>query len=165
MRLNQILIGTVCLVALCACKKCVSVDDLKKIEEKAMRKHGIGIWQHSISSPSSDATGCPVDLYQNWDSKDEKRSVSPWKYTEVTREGYFPPSYMEAQCLCKGCILKEGNNVIESHNFNSKPLVVSRMFLRRVLCEGGNNGTAKTYKLERVQLDVAVGCICVRTRS
>ncbi|KAF6722084.1 Interleukin-17C [Oryzias melastigma] len=164
MRVPQILIIVLWLAALCACKKCVRKEKLDEEATRTMARRGIG-W-HSISTPSSNTTGCPVDLYQNWVSTDDgKRSISPWKYREVTKEGFFPSTYMEAECLCTGCILVKGNTVKESMDYNSKHLVVSRLFLKRVLCKNKRNGTAEMYKLEIAQVDVAVGCFCARPNN
>lgn len=83
----------------------------------------------------------------------------------VTNEDYFPSTYVEAQCLCSGCIvLPDGSSnhmpPTENHNYNSVAIRQSRVFLRRELCRDGQR-----YRLRPETLQVAVGCTCVRPKS
>ena len=74
---------------------------------------------------------------------------------------HFPSTYAEAQCLCSGCILIQGKNPpSESLDYNSVPVLQSRVFLRRELCSDG-----KKYHLKPVTVEVAVGCTCARVKS
>ncbi|AWP09010.1 putative interleukin-17C [Scophthalmus maximus] len=77
-----------------------------------------------------------------------------------TNKDHFPSTYAEAQCLCSGCILVQGNNPpTESHDYVSVPIRQSRVFLRRELCSDGEQ-----YHLKPVTVDVVVGCTCARYR-
>lgn len=69
---------------------------------------------------------------------------------------------MEAQCLCEGCImmLKNGS-VVENHDYNSRPVLQSRGFLKR---ERSNCQKGK-YRLKVEYRQVAVGCTCVTAFS
>lgn len=83
----------------------------------------------------------------------------------VSRPDFFPPSYVEAQCLCSGCILvPDGsrNHPVpsENHSYNSVPIRQGRVFLRKELCRDGQK-----YRLRPLTLQVAVGCTCARPRS
>ncbi|XP_072241407.1 interleukin-17C [Leuresthes tenuis] len=116
----------------------------------------------SVADASAPAT-CPLELYQKMlllpEIKD--RSLSPWRYITVTKPNHFPHTYVEAECLCQGCILvHENGSVEESHDYNSAVITQTRVFLKRVPC---SNGT--TYRLMPVSEQVAVGCTCVKYKS
>lgn len=90
---------------------------------------------------------------------------SPLLFRTVTKKEYFPSTYVEAQCLCSGCILipdssKKHMLPMENHNYNSVPIMQSRVFLRRELCRDGER-----YRLKPETLRVAVGCTCARPKS
>lgn len=70
---------------------------------------------------------------------------------------HFPSTYFEAKCLCTGCILIQGKNPPqESHDYNSRALTQSRVFLKKEPCSDGGK-----YYLKPVSVEVAVGCTCV----
>lgn len=75
-------------------------------------------------------------------------------------EDLFPSTYVEAQCLCSGCLRLSGSPrqeplLWQSHGSNSVPLRQRRVFLRRERC-----GDGLRYRLRPVSLQVAVGCTC-----
>lgn len=83
----------------------------------------------------------------------------------MSRRELFPPSFVEAQCLCSGCILVPDTSQkpllpTENHNYNSVPITQSRVFLSRELC-----GDGVRYRLKPLTLQVAVGCTCARPKA
>ncbi|XP_075327334.1 interleukin-17C [Odontesthes bonariensis] len=115
----------------------------------------------SVADAGAPAT-CPLELYQKMPLLDVKdRSISPWRYVTVTNPDHFPHTYVEAQCLCQGCILvHENGSVVESHDYNSAVIEQTRVFLKRVPCPNGEG-----YQLMPVSQQVAVGCTCARYTS
>nr|UOV22695.1 interleukin 17C [Oostethus manadensis] len=98
------------------------------------------------------------ELVQN--NPTNARSLSPWRYVQKNMEGHYPSSYVEAQCLCSGCIMIKNNGAPEmSHDYNSIPILQSRVFLKRELCSNGRG-----YYLKPVPVEVVVGCTCARPR-
>lgn len=78
----------------------------------------------------------------------------------VTMEDHYPSTYVEAQCLCSGCIMFQNQKLIESHDYNSVPVMQSKLFLKREVCND-----KKKYRLTPVSIDVAVGCTCARATT
>nr|XP_057931378.1 interleukin-17C [Doryrhamphus excisus] len=106
-----------------------------------------------------------VDLCMNYAGKPapndptNARSLSPWRYVRKNMEDHYPSSYVEAQCLCSGCIMMKNGAPRLSHDYNSIPISQSRVFLKRELCSEGHG-----YYLKPVSVDVVVGCTCARPR-
>lgn len=76
----------------------------------------------------------------------------------VEKKDHFPSTYAEAQCLCTGCILIQGKNPPqESHDYNSRAIMQSRVFLKKERCSCSDD----KYCLKPVSIEVAVGCTCV----
>lgn len=79
-----------------------------------------------------------------------------------TQEDRFPRQIAVAQCLCKGCIMTNGNDArVENNGYNSAPINQSRVVLRKVLCEGGED----KYRLVVERVDVPIGCTCVTPKT
>ncbi|XP_034389983.1 interleukin-17C [Cyclopterus lumpus] len=163
MDMKQILIVGLCLVPVWACKmnRCYDDSELVEAAQKKLRSHYPQPLELATPQPDSEAS-CPVALFpQQAPEHIRDRSLSPWRYVLVTKKDHFPSSYVEAQCLCSGCILIQGNRPpVESHNYNSYPVIQSRVFLKKELC-----GDKKTYYLKPVAVKVAVGCTCTRANS
>ncbi|XP_059191970.1 interleukin-17C [Centropristis striata] len=145
---------------------CYDEDKLSDAAERKLRNHYPQPAEPAAApdSPVSPAS-CPVEMFRQPPSKEYKdRSLSPWRYIRVTKADHFPSTYVEAQCLCTGCILIQDNNhPVESHNYNSVRIMQSRVFLKKELCN--NNTEGKKYHLKPVTVEVAVGCTCVRTQT
>ncbi|XP_026167847.1 interleukin-17C [Mastacembelus armatus] len=167
MDVKQVLIFTLFLVPAWTCKinRCCDEQEVREAAERKLRNH---FPQTPDPSPAvaDTAASCPVELYQYQPPEElRQRSLSPWRYVLVTKEDHFPSTYAEAQCLCSGCIVIQEKNdgspvVRESHDYNSVPIMQSRVFLKRERCEDG-----KTYHLKPVSVNVAVGCTCARVKT
>ncbi|KAM9815358.1 interleukin-17C [Syngnathus typhle] len=107
--------------------------------------------------PAHDSPAeCPLELYSHGDL--DKRSLSPWRYVWKPMKDHYPPRYVEAQCLCYGCIVISSNGSAEmTYDYNSAPVKQTRVFLKRERCDDG-----KMYYLKPVSVNVTVGCTCAR---
>uniref|UniRef100_A0A8D3DH42 Interleukin 17C n=1 Tax=Scophthalmus maximus TaxID=52904 RepID=A0A8D3DH42_SCOMX len=148
----------------CKMHRCFSERELQDAAEKRLRSHYPQPAEPSAAAASASASSpasCPVELYRHQPPQQvSDRSASPWRYVLRTNKDHFPSTYAEAQCLCSGCILVQGNNPpTESHDYVSVPIRQSRVFLRRELCSDGEQ-----YHLKPVTVDVVVGCTCARYR-
>ncbi|XP_029009792.1 interleukin-17C [Betta splendens] len=163
---KQILLLLLSLVPLCT-SKCFNEDEL---EEVANKKLGTLHKQPAEPRVPNISAGCPVGLYRRLPSVSlEDRSLSPWRYVHVTKEDQFPSTYVEAQCLCYGCIqIRDRHHssptVVETHDYNSVPIQQTRMFLRREPCLD-EQGTRTKYRLTPVYEKVVVGCTCARVKT
>ncbi|KAI3371756.1 hypothetical protein L3Q82_024313 [Scortum barcoo] len=151
-------------------KACYEEHQLHRAASRKLSRHYPQPPEPLSEDPDSPAR-CPVELYQQKPGRDvSRRSVSPWRYVLVQKEDHFPSSYAEAQCLCSGCILIEKRHdsdsskvksiPVESYSYNSRPITQKRVFLKKELCN--NEDGKKTYRLQPVIVEVAVGCTCVR---
>ncbi|XP_041852078.1 interleukin-17C [Melanotaenia boesemani] len=166
MDLKQIPILLLCLVSVWSCMhhsdQCCDEEQLIQRVQRKLKNR----FPQPLDPPAADASPgpakCPLELYQTLPAPAElnARSVSPWRYVNVNLTDHFPSTYVEAQCLCTGCILFQDNKVVESHDYNSATVTQTRIFLKRVRCPSG-----KGYKLEPVSVEVPVGCTCVRTNT
>lgn len=91
---------------------------------------------------------------------------SPFRH--VTNQDYFPSTFVQAQCLCTGCILVQDRNqgppeVVHSQDYNSVPIEQYRLFLKRELCD--NVSGKRQYRLTPVYVKVLVGCTCARVNT
>ncbi|KAM3870058.1 interleukin-17C [Diretmus argenteus] len=138
---------------------CYDEEELKDKADKKLSSH----YPQPPEPRGLAAAGspvCPVELYQQ--SVDIKsRSLSPWRYISNTEEDRFPPTIAEAECLCEGCIMtmKDAPRE-ESFAYNSVPITQHRVVLRRKLCED-----KKRYRLVPENINVAVGCTCVKAKT
>ncbi|XP_061139749.1 interleukin-17C [Syngnathus typhle] len=107
--------------------------------------------------PAHDSPAeCPLELYSRGGL--EKRSLSPWRYVSKLMKDHYPPTYVEAQCLCSGCIVINSTGRAEmTHDYNSAPVNQTRVFLKQERCNDG-----KRYYLKPVSVVVTVGCTCAR---
>ncbi|KAM8860848.1 interleukin-17C [Synchiropus picturatus] len=118
-------------------------------------------WQRRFSEPRADGapTSCPAHLLRSGGGGGiHERSLSPWRYVKKTLKDHLPETYSEAECLCAGCVLFDGETgtINETEQYNSAPVVQARTFLKKVPCRGQSG-----YRLEPVQVQVQVGCTCV----
>ncbi|XP_068595883.1 interleukin-17C [Brachionichthys hirsutus] len=166
MDMKQIVIFGLLLVPVWTCKlyRCYDEQQLGEAAERKLRTHYPQPPEPSPAAAHDSPASCPVELY---DQHLSGRSLSPWRYVTRTFLDHFPASYVEAQCLCSGCILiqdspghKERPLTVESYDYNSVPVKQSRVFLRRELCSDG-----KKYQLKAVTLEVTVGCTCARVKT
>ncbi|CAB1460290.1 unnamed protein product [Pleuronectes platessa] len=166
MDLTQLLLGLTLLLSSvwrCSTSRCLNDTELVKAAEKRLvthYSHLLDVGPEAAVAADSPAS-CPVQLYNQRPVELSDRSVSPWRYVRKPMTDHFPSMYSEAQCLCSGCILIQGQNPPkESLDYNSVPVLQSRVFLKRELCSGGGE-----YRLKPVTVDVAVGCTCARVKS
>ncbi|XP_058501256.1 interleukin-17C isoform X2 [Solea solea] len=143
--------------------RCYDDDELSDAADRKLRSHFLQPPEPSAveeeAEPSSSS--CPVSLYQQRLQEMSDRSVSPWRYVLRHLKDHYPSSYAEARCLCSGCILiRDRNPPTESLDYNSVPIKQSRIFLKRELCSDGQK-----YHLTPVNVEVAVGCTCVRVKT
>uniref|UniRef100_A0A3B4BMR2 Interleukin 17c n=1 Tax=Periophthalmus magnuspinnatus TaxID=409849 RepID=A0A3B4BMR2_9GOBI len=136
---------------------CYDKEGLETVARKKLQSH-----YHQPGFPtqaSSAPISCPLDLYQR-DESLKGRSISPWAYVKMPE--HFPSTFYEARCLCEGCILlNDENEPYEDNSHNSAPVVQSRVFLKRELCEG-SGGDDRRYRLIPENVNVTVACTCVR---
>ncbi|XP_040894565.1 interleukin-17C [Toxotes jaculatrix] len=160
MDMKQVIVFALLLVPVCM-NRCFDEEELA-----ATAHRRLGIQSTSTPLPPSAAAdspaSCPVALYANRALQNiSDRALSPWRYVTKTKKDYFPSTYSEAECLCTGCILIQGNNIPElSHDYNSFLIKQNKFFLKRELC-----GDKQKYQLKPVYLPVAVGCTCVRPKT
>ncbi|XP_061629230.1 interleukin-17C [Phyllopteryx taeniolatus] len=139
--------------------RCYEEWELSKVAGRKLASHypqppePRGVVAHD--SPSA----CPLDLYMHhWNLED--RSLSPWRYVWRTMKDHYPSTYVEAQCLCSGCIMIKNKGTPElSHDYNSVPVNQTRVFLKRERCSDGHK-----YYLKPISAVVMVGCTCARPR-
>ncbi|XP_061533386.1 interleukin-17C isoform X1 [Phycodurus eques] len=139
--------------------RCYEEWELSKVAGRKLASHypqppePRGVVAHD--SPSA----CPLDLYMHhWNLED--RSLSPWRYVWRTMKDHYPSTYVEAQCLCSGCIMIKNKGTPElSHDYNSVPVNQTRVFLKRERCSDGHK-----YYLKPISAVVTVGCTCARPR-
>ncbi|CAJ1057284.1 interleukin-17C [Xyrichtys novacula] len=133
---------------------------------KWLKKH-LQLRDSSVAASLADpGPSCPVELYRKHPPTSMAgRSLSPWRYVNRTLTDHFPSSYIEAECLCQGCIMIQndtgaGKGLDITDDYVSKPLMQTRMFLKKEPCgdEGG-------YHFKPVYLKVAVGCVCLRPET
>ncbi|XP_017296797.1 interleukin-17C [Kryptolebias marmoratus] len=161
MDLKQIFIVALCLVPAWGClNRCCDEDELRETAQKKPWSR-IQPPQDLPVALHGPPESCPLDLYQRLREDIKDRSLSPWRYVRVTNQDYFPSTYVEAQCLCQGCIMMKKGSLMENHDYNSKPVLQSRAFLKREQssCQGGQ------YRLKVEFRKVAVGCTCVTASS
>ncbi|XP_072290522.1 interleukin-17C [Eucyclogobius newberryi] len=147
-------------LAVCMCvHACYDEENLENAARKKLQSH-----YHQPAFPtqaSSAPSSCPLDLYEK-DKTLKGRSISPWAYVQKQMPGHFPSTYYEAKCLCSGCILLDDEDEpYESSSYSSAPVIQSRLFLKRELCEG-HRGNGTRYSLKPVNKDVTVACTCVQ---
>ncbi|XP_035521438.1 interleukin-17C [Morone saxatilis] len=164
MDMKQILIFGLFLVPVWT-SKCYEERELTEAAERKLQNRFPQPADPLTTATSGSPASCPVELYQTQPPPRDYsgRSLSPWRYIHVTKEDHFPTTYAEAQCLCSGCILFQDNSQHPEHSlsYNSVPLTQKRVFLKRELCSDGNE-KVKRYQLKPVNVEVAVGCTCVR---
>ncbi|XP_037110278.1 interleukin-17C [Syngnathus acus] len=138
--------------------RCYEEGELSKVALRKLASHYPQPQEPEVVSAHDSPAECPLDLYSHWDL--EKRSLSPWRYVWRPMKDHYPSIYVEAQCLCSGCIVINSKGRAElTHDYNSAPVNQTRVFLKRERCVDG-----KTYYLKPVSVVVTVGCTCARPR-
>ncbi|XP_042351451.1 interleukin-17C [Plectropomus leopardus] len=164
MDIKQILIFGLFLVPVCTSKRspCYEEHRLREEAEKKLKSHYPQPPDPSTNSTRDSPVSCPVESFYQKPSEDaNERSLSPWRYVRVIQTDRFPSEYSEAQCLCSGCILiQDKKPPMEIHDYDSKLIKQSRVFLKKELCEDG-----KKYYLKPVSEEVGVGCTCTRAST
>uniref|UniRef100_A0A8C5D4N8 Interleukin-17C-like n=1 Tax=Gouania willdenowi TaxID=441366 RepID=A0A8C5D4N8_GOUWI len=104
---------------------------------------------------------CPVEWFSQSprDTSTSNRSLSPWIYESKQMADHFPFTYVQAKCLCDGCIQFNKDGPFQNHIFNSVAVYQSRIFLKREPCKYNS-----TYRLTPVAENVAVACTCVNPK-
>ncbi|KAM7413872.1 hypothetical protein PAMA_018934 [Pampus argenteus] len=141
----------------CKINRCLTEDKVESEAARLLKRYNLQpTVTSSVPTPDS-AASCPLELYQHMKPNEalNNRSLSPWRYVRVNKKDHYPESYVEARCLCTGCIIFQGNKLVESDNYNSVPVLQSKTFFKKKLCPN-----KKTYSLKAVSVDVAVGCTC-----
>ncbi|PWA33088.1 hypothetical protein CCH79_00013078, partial [Gambusia affinis] len=134
--------------------RCYKEADLEKKALRRLKKFPPP--PNTTPSPNSPP-GCPLELFKRPASgSEEDRSLTPWKYVTINDTEYYPHTYTQAVCLCKGCIMSKDGKVIDNQDYNSAEVNGSWVFMKREKCKEGG------YKLKPERRDVAVGCTCVR---
>ncbi|XP_046380552.2 interleukin 17-like protein [Haliotis rufescens] len=76
------------------------------------------------------------------------RALCPWQNREVHYLGQYPPSLVEARCLCQRCV--------ENRGFSCEPVTSATWVLQQTgECRSG----ARMYRA--IQRNITVGCTCV----
>ncbi|XP_063336980.1 interleukin-17C [Pelmatolapia mariae] len=163
MDLKPVLIFVLFIVPMWSSKmfRCYNDEELQAAADRKLRTHYLRATEAPRTTAHSSSYSCPLDLYKRQLSEEQRdRSLSPWRFVTHIKEDHFPSTYVAAQCLCSGCIQLKNSEVIEDYDYNSVPIVQNRVFLKKELCDD-----KKTYRLRPVNVEVAVGCTCVRPQS
>uniref|UniRef100_A0A3Q2YF27 Interleukin 17c n=1 Tax=Hippocampus comes TaxID=109280 RepID=A0A3Q2YF27_HIPCM len=135
---------------------CQGEQELSKVAHRKLASHYPQPPEPRGAVAHDSPFACPLDLYMPWDLKE--RSLSPWRYVSKPMKDHYPSTYVEAQCLCSGCIMIKNQGTPElSHDYNSVPLTQTRVFLKRERCTD-----EQKYYLKPVSVVVTVGCTCAR---
>uniref|UniRef100_A0A3Q0SZT0 Interleukin 17c n=1 Tax=Amphilophus citrinellus TaxID=61819 RepID=A0A3Q0SZT0_AMPCI len=142
MDLKQVLIFVLFILPAWTSKmfRCYSDTELKEVANRKLRRHYI-----QATEPARPKL---------------QLTESSFFYRTLIKEDHFPSEYVTAQCLCSGCIQLKNNEVIEDYDYNSAPIVQNKVFYKKKLCDD-----KKTYRLRPVNVEVAVGCTCVRPQK
>ncbi|KAA8590604.1 hypothetical protein FQN60_014538 [Etheostoma spectabile] len=137
--------------------KCYDDHELQAAAWRKLNSHYPKLVEPRVAAAPDSPVSCPVEYFpQHF----HERSLSPWRYELVPKKDHFPSTYAEARCLCLGCILIQNKSQpMESHDYNSSPVIQKKVFLKKEPCRDG-----KKYYLKRVTVDVAVGCTCLRAK-
>ncbi|XP_005795944.1 interleukin-17C-like [Xiphophorus maculatus] len=156
MKLAQIFILALCAASV-TMHRCYNEAEVEKAALKKLKKFP----RPPDMTPSPNfSPGCPLELFKKPALEHlEDRSLSPWKYKIVRNTEFYPQTYTEAVCLCKGCIMSRNGTVKDIQDYNSAPVIGSWVFMKREKCKKGG------YKLKPERRDVIMGCTCVRPSS
>ncbi|XP_063325098.1 interleukin-17F-like isoform X1 [Pelmatolapia mariae] len=83
------------------------------------------------------------------------RALSPWRYYIDRNDSRQPRDIIFAECLCKGCII-DGREV---NDYNSVEVLAPMLVLIKTKCKDAN-----TYQVQKMRIEVPVGCTCVRPK-
>ncbi|CAI5646427.1 interleukin-17F isoform X2 [Oreochromis niloticus] len=83
------------------------------------------------------------------------RALSPWRYYIDRNDSRQPRDISFAKCLCKGCII-DGHEV---NDYNSVEVWAPMLVLIKTECKDAN-----TYRVQKMRIEVPVGCTCVRPK-
>ncbi|XP_077424578.1 interleukin-17C [Vanacampus margaritifer] len=140
--------------------RCYEESELSKVAGRKLASHYPQPPEPQVVAPHDSPSACPLDLYSHWDLglvDPKERSLSPWRYVRKPMKDHYPSTYIEAQCLCSGCIMIKSKRTPElSHDYNSAPVSQTRVFLKREHCTD-----SLKYYLKPVSVNVTVGCTCV----
>ncbi|KAM7396153.1 hypothetical protein PAMP_019216 [Pampus punctatissimus] len=141
----------------CKINRCLTEDKVESIAERWLKRYNLPPAVGSSAATLDSTVSCPLALYEHMKPYEalNNRSLSPWRYVRVHKKDHYPETYVEAQCLCSGCIIFENDIPVENDTYNSVPVIQSKTFLKKKLCPN-----KKTYSLEPVSVNVAVGCTC-----
>ncbi|XP_005447866.2 interleukin-25 isoform X3 [Oreochromis niloticus] len=84
------------------------------------------------------------------------RALSPWCYYIDRNDSRQPRDISFAKCLCKGCII-DGHEV---NDYNSVEVWAPMLVLIKTECKDAN-----TYRVQKMRIEVPVGCTCKRKRQ
>ncbi|XP_057691904.1 interleukin-17C [Corythoichthys intestinalis] len=139
--------------------RCYEESELSKAADRKLASHYPQPKEPRMVVAHDSPYECPLDLYVNhWNLED--RSLSPWRYVRRTMKDHYPDTYVEAQCLCSGCIMIKNKGTPElNHDYNSVTVNQTRVFLKREPCIDSG-----MYYLKPVSVEVSVGCTCAAPR-
>ncbi|KAM9753540.1 interleukin-17C [Menidia menidia] len=170
---KQVFILVLCLVPVWSTcmfrsNRCCNEQELRRFAEKKLQRRVPQPGEPAAAARTGTGTEgagtrppCPLELYESaLPTEIKDRSLSPWRYVNVSDPDLFPPSYVKAECLCAGCLVLRDGAVRETSDYNSHPVVQSRAFLKRVRCTAGTG-----YQLQLVLVDVPVGCTCLHYKT
>nr|XP_046252536.1 interleukin-17C-like [Scatophagus argus] len=102
--------------------------------------------------PLRDATTCEQAAREMRDGALSHRALSPWKFSQDRDNNRFPPVINVAECLCRGCII----NQREELSYNSVPVYTTLMVLRKTRCPSDSS----KYEVKKDFIRVPVACTC-----
>ncbi|XP_077452147.1 interleukin-17C isoform X1 [Stigmatopora argus] len=159
--------------------RCYEESELSKAANRKLASHYLQPNEPRVVVPHDAPYECPLDLYLHlWDLED--RSLSPWRYVSAdewferrphsgrpglkssrkSMKDHYPDTYVEAQCLCSGCIIVKNKGPPELNNdYNSVTVNQTRVFLKREPCSDKG-----MYYLKPVSVTVSVACTCATPR-
>ncbi|XP_077566936.1 interleukin-17C [Stigmatopora nigra] len=139
--------------------RCYEESELSKAADRKLASHYLQPIEPRVVVPHDAPYECPLDLYLHlWALED--RSLSPWRYVRKSMKDHYPNTYVEAQCLCSGCIMVKNKGPPELNNdYNSVTVNQTRVFLKREPCSDKG-----MYYLKPVSVTVSVACTCATPR-
>ncbi|KAL0968206.1 hypothetical protein UPYG_G00263830 [Umbra pygmaea] len=142
---------------------CFRVNELEAGAQRILRRHRYltDVQVHGALDHKNTEKKCPTSR-QSFSHDFSNRSVSPWRYSIDTEEGRFPKEIVVAECLCKGCIINNrSGHQVEDHNYNSVPIMQSKVVLTKTQC----STDPEKYSFTKSFIQVPIACTCVRYRS
>ncbi|XP_066289545.1 interleukin-17B-like [Branchiostoma lanceolatum] len=102
---------------------------------------------------------CPagkIDLKDEDKRTVNERSLTPWVYVTNHSANRIPDTFVEARCLCEGCLIygPDGVSVENTKDFENVPIKTGLPILERYDCK------RRKCRERQSILQVTVGCMC-----